>query len=233
VFAAGETHVYAFDADHMAKDLDALEAVLSIDERERAGRFVEPPDRRRFIAGRALLRRTLADYTGVEAADIRFEHAENGKPALAGAAALRFSVSGSESLVLVALRQHSEVGVDIECVRPVDDRIAQAAMTADELARHEALPGGERERNFFSTWVAKEAVSKALGRGLRLGFADFACPPSGGRIAWPTARAEHVELPAWVQPLPVLRAGYAAAVAFTAEPAAIRLWSDLESRMAT
>ena len=224
----GETHVFAFDADDAARDLDALEALLSVDERARAGRLLKAIDQRRFIAGRGLLRRKLSRYAGVAAADIRFEQAAYGKPALAGAAELRFSISGSEGLVLIALREGSEVGVDVERVRPVDEVIAQGAMTAGEFARHEALPSGERERNFFSTWVAKEAVAKALGRGLRLGFTEFACPPSGGRIEWSAARAAGMRPPAWVQPLPVPRAGYAAAVAFTTEPGAIRTWSELE-----
>lgn len=222
----GETHVYAFDADETGQDLDAFEAVLSIDERSRAQRLVEPVDRRRFIAGRGLLRRTLADYTGVAVGDIRFEHPESGKPALAGGATLRFNASGSGSLVLIALCQGCEIGVDVERIRPIDDRIAKDAMTADEFARHRDLPDAERERHFFATWVAKEAVSKALGSGLRLGFSDFSCPRPGGRIEWSVSRADCIRPTAWVCSLPAPRAGHAAAVAFTAEPAAIRLWTD-------
>jgi 4'-phosphopantetheinyl transferase len=232
----GETHVLAFDADHPALDRHALELLLSPDERARAGRLARPADRGRFVAGRALLRETLARYTGGSPARIRFSYAASGKPALApgdDGLDLRFNASGSHGLVLVALRRGSDVGVDVERIHPVREGSAESAMTPGEFARYQSLAEVEREHFFFQTWAAKEAVSKSLGEGLRLGFADFTIPPGGGRVSWRDGCEASGTPAAWALPLPPPHAGFAAAVAFTAAPGAIRLRNAFESRTAT
>src|SRR5215510_6236196 len=66
--------------DHV---VDALSALLSPDERERAGRFVFARDRRRFIVTRACLRLLLARGAETRPQAIRFDYTPHGKPALA------------------------------------------------------------------------------------------------------------------------------------------------------
>lgn len=54
------------------------------------------------------------------------------------------------------------VGIDLETIRPVSDALLEKVAGADEWQ----LAGGERQKNFFRFWTAKEAVLKAVGRGL-------------------------------------------------------------------
>jgi 4'-phosphopantetheinyl transferase len=54
------------------------------------------------------------------------------------------------------------VGMDLETIRPVSD--ALLAKVADE--KEWRLVDGDRQVNFFRFWTAKEAVLKAVGKGM-------------------------------------------------------------------
>jgi 4'-phosphopantetheinyl transferase len=94
-----------------------------------------------------------------------------GKPLLAAAhagAGIDFNVSHSGGIVAVAISRAGAVGVDVEAIRPVDDRdeLARRVFTVDERARLQALPPETRDEAFFTGWTRKEAFVKALGEGL-------------------------------------------------------------------
>ena len=148
----------------------ALEAVLSVDERERAGRFVFARDRRRFVAARGLLRGVLARYLAIAAAEVRFTYAAHGKPMLADehAPRLDFNVSHSEEAVVIAVSHAGPVGVDVEAIRTMADRddIARRTFAPGEFSRLCLVDEGRRTEAFFNCWTRKEAFVKALGEGL-------------------------------------------------------------------
>jgi 4'-phosphopantetheinyl transferase len=146
-----------------------LEGYLSIDERERAARFVFPRDRNRFIAGRAFLRLLLAQYTATDAASLRFRYGPHGKPALADdRSEVVFNLAHTGSLAVCALARGHDLGVDVERVRPIPDAdgIARSFFSPRETAELASLPEPARFRAFFDAWTRKEAFLKALGDGL-------------------------------------------------------------------
>ena len=65
-----------------APDADADSALLSSDETARAARFVFDHHRRRFVAGRAALRRILGAEVGRAPETLTFEYSPAGKPSL-------------------------------------------------------------------------------------------------------------------------------------------------------
>jgi 4'-phosphopantetheinyl transferase len=149
--------------------LDACASTLADDERTRAARFVFDRDRRRFIVARGILRRILGARVGVEPGRIRFEYGGRGKPRLAGAhARVRFNVAHSHGHGLFAVSAGTDVGADIEMVRPLPDTmaIAERFFSPDERSRLRALPPPERDIAFFRCWTRKEAYIKGLGEGL-------------------------------------------------------------------
>lgn len=175
----------ALSADFWLGDLDAEPpaetlALLSSDERERAGRFVFEHDRRRWAAARRALRRVLALRTGSDAASLRFGAGEFGKPRLLDHPDCAFSHSHSGSWVLIGVARADasgvEIGVDIEVDQPVagiDDLLAQC-FTPDEGRGLRAVEGAEHSRRLLAGWTRKEACLKALGVGLRIEPASFA-----------------------------------------------------------
>lgn len=148
----------------------ALET-LSEGERARAARFHFAADRDRFVASHAAQRGILASYLGVEASSLVFGEGAQGKPFLNAPAhgrSLRFSLSHSGDLALLAVSSGREVGVDVERVRPRADLAAFVARyfsprEREALAR---IPSDDRLRAFYEIWTLKEAYLKACGDGL-------------------------------------------------------------------
>lgn len=54
------------------------------------------------------------------------------------------------------------VGMDLETIRPVNDALMNKVAAEAEWR----LVEGDRQRNFFRFWTAKEAVLKAVGKGI-------------------------------------------------------------------
>jgi 4'-phosphopantetheinyl transferase len=166
---ADEVHVWRVDIAG-ATDAGGLET-LSATERARADRFHFPADRDRFVASHVALRAILASYLDAAPAALAFGESAHGKPfveAPDAGRALRFSLSHSGDIAVVAVSRGHEVGVDVERVRSLDDLDGFAARyfspaERDALAR---MPSGERQRAFFQIWTLKEAYLKACGEGL-------------------------------------------------------------------
>src|SRR5262245_41027985 len=166
-----DVHVWCLALDLPADQVAQLHASLSSDEVERAGRYHFELHRHRFIACRGQVRRILAGYLDARPADLRFRYGSRGKPALESLwsdSAIRFNVSNSADLALLALAIDRELGVDVEHVRePRDfDSLAAQFFAASEVTQLRSLPHEQRLEGFFRCWTRKEAVLKAVGTGL-------------------------------------------------------------------
>jgi 4'-phosphopantetheinyl transferase len=146
----------------------SLRDLLSLDEQERASRFHFDEHRNRFIVGRALLRMILGTCIGAEPASLEFEYGPQGKPSLAGEERVSFNYSGSNDSAMYAVGVGSDLGVDLEHIRPLDDmtQIAERFFSAAEHRELLALPECDRAKAFFDCWTRKEAFVKAVGEGL-------------------------------------------------------------------
>jgi 4'-phosphopantetheinyl transferase len=169
--------------------LETLAECLSAEERRRAERFVRDIDGRRFIVSHAALRTILGRYLGIPPDRVEMTVRVGGKPELAiasprplgegpgvrAAGPLRFNLSHSEALALIALTLECEVGVDVEHVRPMSDiaNIVKRYFAPGEQAAWLALPECERLAGFFRCWTRKEAYLKARGIGLSGGLDKF------------------------------------------------------------
>jgi 4'-phosphopantetheinyl transferase len=150
-------------SDAWRVDLDAapawLEDMLCAPERARAARIVHERNRMRWSRSRGMLRVLLARYLNADPRELRFGLGAHGKPALEGGAKqdsdLRFNLSHSGELLLVAVAAGAEVGVDIECA----------------TERHTA--------EFMRTWTMHEATVKCLGTGLASMPVEEEAPPAG------------------------------------------------------
>jgi 4'-phosphopantetheinyl transferase len=207
---AGDVRVWSVDLDG---EPDA--SVLDAGERERASRFVSDELTRRWTNARAGLRRVLAAYCGADPAELRIESAPcvhcaepHGKPFLAEPSGhdLRFNLSHSDAMALVAVARGREVGVDAEAIRPGRraDGIASRWFTPEESDHLRGLGEAEAELAFYRLWTRKEAYLKATAAGVPGGLASFDAlrlePASGPEPGW-----EFADLDAG--------AGYAAALA--------------------
>ncbi len=161
-------------------DLDAAPpadaaACLSEEEWERARRFVFARDRKRFVAAHAALRSVLSAETGIPGAYLDFSTGAFGKPALVEPYGVRFNMSHSESVGLIAVGEDADIGVDLEVLRSMPDAQSLAAtyFTHAERQALDALAPAERDRAFLGCWTRKEACLKATGMGLSVDTRSF------------------------------------------------------------
>ena len=179
-----------------AAELARLTMLLSRDEQARAARFQFARDRDRYVAGRGMLRALLGNYINVAPSDIAFTTNAHGKPALADAALeAHFNLAHSGDVAIFAISRDRIVGVDIESLdRAVDhDALAQRFFSARECAELRTLPRAVRNHAFLTAWTCKEAIAKAIGRGLSLPLDQIevtvgANPPHVLQIAHADAR---------------------------------------------
>ncbi|HET6632625.1 MAG TPA: 4'-phosphopantetheinyl transferase superfamily protein [Rhodanobacteraceae bacterium] len=131
-------------------------------------------------SGRHALREVLARCLGRRGDLLELQEDAHGKPALAGAdEGLRFNWSHCGERAVIALARGLELGIDLERTnRPVSAlELARRYFTPGEAEALAALENVERQRAFLALWTAKEAVLKAVGRGLAFGLHRIAFEP--------------------------------------------------------
>jgi 4'-phosphopantetheinyl transferase len=179
-FHPDEVHVWAVS---LHGDSGAFAALLSPQERERAGRFRFADHQRRFQIGHGALRAILGGYLGVDPAAVDFTRGPRGKPYLAGKSLTGksltgngpfFNLSHSGKLALIAVADR-EIGIDLEKVRHLESltAIARRHFSTFEFEALDALGDPARQLAFYRCWTRKEAYIKALGVGLSMPLDTF------------------------------------------------------------
>ena len=166
---AGEVHLWRAPLEPTPE----LSATLSPAEWIRAERFYFPRDRERFIATRGLVRSILAEYLDADPCDLRFRTDAHGKPGLEDAgSALRFNLSHSDGLMLLAVTHARDIGVDLEFMRPdlPFETLADHYFEPEDAWELRLLPAAERAWKFYDVWTCTEARLKAHGVGFAEGF---------------------------------------------------------------
>lgn len=216
----GEVNVLHLRLDHGAQ-LAALKSTLSEVERGRARAFADERLQTRYACGRGLVRTVLGRLLCIPPAEVSLTSADNGKPKLAHPVPIRFNLSHSGDIALLALTRSADVGVDLEHPSEPEDELLEQALTARERAHVEALPAPLRARAFARLWVRKEALLKAAGCGLREDPAALEVPTRA--VTEPVKVAVRGQSRLWLMDLPGA-GGYVAAVATEVRPAAVRYW---------
>jgi len=216
--AIGHVHVWHTRLDLEPAMLYRLESTLSADEKQRASQFYFPRDRRRFVAGRGLVRDILARYTDADPAELQFTYNDYGKPRLrqlGRADAIRFNLSHSNEIGVLAVSRERDVGIDIETLRGDTSilDVADSFFSRNEVLRLFALPKHLRCEAFYRCWVRKEAYIKARGMGLSIPLHSFEVSLSPGFPAELLASTEPSDVSAWKLENLEVDDGYIAAVA--------------------
>ena len=132
------------------------------------------------IAAKDAVRSCLRERYGRKwaAADVMIEADDAGKPVPQGpwrrhcGAMMDVSITHNPDLVVAAAAPNAHVGLDIErCDRRLTDAFIDGAFRAEE--QEVAAESGEGAIALIRFWCAKEALSKALGTGLRYGTSDL------------------------------------------------------------
>jgi len=226
--ATGEVHVWRLELDQPESVLAEFRATLEADELVRAGRFHFAKHRKQFVAGRGGLRYVLARYLEVKPEELRFSYGAYGKPALVNEE-LRFNMSHSHGVALLAVSRDRELGVDVEHVRAdfANEDVARRFFSRVEVAAFNALEKEEQVAGFFRCWTRKEAYIKAIGRGLSEPLHAFDVTLAPGEPA-ALLRAERGDASRWAMFNIDVADDYAGALAAEAPVSTIHLWQMIE-----
>ena len=163
-----ELHIWKAETE----ELDLLEECLSIlseEELRKADYFKFKEARNQYITSQGLLRIILANYLGITPEKVKIERQPKGKPYSLNDKSLFFNISNSVGMCVLAFSRESEVGIDIERKRLLEDiqDLINKNFTTSEI-RFITRNSEETLERFFRFWTIKEAYLKAIGEGMRL-----------------------------------------------------------------
>jgi 4'-phosphopantetheinyl transferase len=177
--AAQQIHVWAWPLDSslgLTGQREAQVGLLDDKELDRFHRFHFACDRARFAIAHANMRRILGAYLDRRPERLLFRTNSFGKPELVAEAQTRplyFNLSHSRYIALLALSMDTELGIDIEDIRPIEPEVAESHFSPTELAALSSLEGEAWLKGFYHCWTRKEAILKAEGVGLNLPLSSF------------------------------------------------------------
>ncbi len=161
----GSTIWYTSMQNHHAEDFMGF---LSGSELESANKKRDEVLSQRAIISRGFLRYILGHSLHMHPTAIPLELTAHGKPVLAYDLKhrLNFNVAHSKEMLIVAVSETSQIGVDVEWIDPSKNlnQVANICLMPEET-RFFAFHGNQPSV-FFKIWTIKEAILKATGLGL-------------------------------------------------------------------
>lgn len=127
-------------------------------------RYLRWENRQATLFGKLLLQHALRRYTSDWEQPFfdRLEYLESGKPFVRGAPA--FNISHSGEIVVLALVDAGEIGIDVEKIRPI--QIQDFSRYLPEVSEFKNYDTSLHLSMFYDCWTKKEAVLKGEGTGL-------------------------------------------------------------------
>ncbi len=170
-----DVHVWRASLARPADTVARMRSLLAAEELARADRFRFERDRSRYIVGRALLRRLLANYCQAAPGELTFEYGQFDKPALSGGP--WFNLSHSGSVALYAFSTAGEIGIDVELERAGRSRgrVAERFFSPAEVSVLRALPVEAAVARLPGLLDSQGGVHQGPRRWAEFGFGQFRC----------------------------------------------------------
>jgi len=179
-----EVHLWFADYDQVnAALLSRYRSLLTDAERDQESRFHFVRDRCRYVVTRTLVRTTLSMYYPLAPKDWRFSTNAFGRPEvcaatarIGGCADLRFNLSHTHSVIVLAVARGTAIGIDVESAttREISMDVAEHFFASTEVRELSRMPLLEQRRLFFEYWTLKESYIKGRGMGLSIPLDKFA-----------------------------------------------------------
>jgi 4'-phosphopantetheinyl transferase len=147
---------------------------LNATDLKKAAHFHNELDRTKFIIYRSILKFVIAAHTKLDAKNINFHYDINKKPYLASHPWLYFNISHSQDFAVVAISS-KRVGIDIEYS---SENFDFESLVPEIFDCNEILTiqnSTNKKNSFYNLWTRKEALVKALGKGIDEDFKYIPC----------------------------------------------------------
>lgn len=130
--------------------------------------------KKQTIAGEILAKKMIANHLNVPYDSIKIIEAENGKP-FAENLNIHFNISHSENMVVCVVAE-TEIGIDIEKLRPINLKVAKRFCSYEELNYIFGFSPCDKDfcftenteilTRFFEIYTKKESIVKYNGNGI-------------------------------------------------------------------
>lgn len=146
--------------------------------KEKVDKCKNEKDKARSLVAGLLFEEACKEY-GLETLIDKLADGEHGKPyfkcddsEFPGGKRMYFNLSHSEDCVMVGIAD-SEIGVDIQYMKPIKADIASRCFTEKEMDMYCSASDDEYLKVFYRIWCLKESYVKYTGNGLREGLNTF------------------------------------------------------------
>ncbi|MFF5448532.1 4'-phosphopantetheinyl transferase family protein [Streptomyces sp. NPDC012888] len=143
--------------------------------------------RYRFVTSRMVLKHTAAEVLRTDPAALDLAYKIGGRPYIRGFDQIDVSLSHTDDLIAVGVSRNGRIGVDAEPAgrRMSFDLLHGHMCTPAEYAELVRMSQERQASEMLRLWTLKEAYTKALGQGLRLGFTEFGFGLDSGALIAP------------------------------------------------
>ena len=137
---------------------------MPVDIQNRIGRYFKEENKYQLLIGRLLLRAGMLHlgYKMFDLAHLFYDEFNCPK----WKADIQFNIAHSGNVVACAFSQTTQIGLDIERIRPIQLKDFGHILNAID---YEQLQNASSSKDaFFKIWTIKEAITKAIGKGLAI-----------------------------------------------------------------
>ena len=172
-------HIWKYDLNAFELDLSTIQKSLSVEETERANRFFNPQDKKRYLLVHYFLRDVLSKYQNIPKETIEFYKGIHLKPYLQqqqDEQPLYFNLSYREDYALIAISNSAVLGVDVEKINPLEDikNFMSTFFSPEEQQLILQQPTEQKRLDIlFRVWTIKESIIKALGVGFEFPLINY------------------------------------------------------------
>ncbi|AXT51929.1 4-phosphopantetheinyl transferase [Aquimarina sp. BL5] len=149
--------------------LDTYLQSLPLEMQQKAKAYIRWQDQQASILGKLLVKNGFEIFNSIKDPLMHIEQNSYGRPFVKGE--LDFNISHSGKYVICVFSDMHKVGIDIEEMKPIDYLDFKSQMCDEEWNR--LLLSNNKMDEFYKYWTSKEAVIKAIGKGLSIPLKSF------------------------------------------------------------
>lgn len=165
-----EVYICSLPKMRNKREIDALIPFISEEKQKRVKRFKFIDDQYRSVIGELLVRYICRFRYSMLEKDFQLTKNRYGKPYLPLYPNFYFNIAHSGEWVVCAIH-NNEVGIDIECIKPIEESIMLSILREKEVEYLSSKPN--KLAAFYEIWTVKESYLKAIGSGLAISLQSF------------------------------------------------------------
>ena len=144
--------------------------IFPFDYREKLLKYNRWQEKQSSILGRLLLKQGILEVYDINLCFSKISYNSYKKPFIKNSS-IKFNISHSGDIVVCAISEKYNLGIDIEQIRKIDIKSFDSQMNNSEYCR--IFSNKNWLENFYDYWTQKEAVLKANGKGLYIDLKSF------------------------------------------------------------